>query len=104
MNIEMCIVKYEDLLEDTITNLMKVADFIELDKSEDALRNAIKKASAEQMRKKEKNGFWEKDIDNEELEFIGDATKYQWKNKLTKQQIELIEKYSEIEMKQFGYL
>jgi len=104
INIEMCIIKYEDLLVDTITNLQKVADFIDLDKSEDELRKAVKKGSAKQMRKKEKNGFWEKDIDKDKLEFIGDATKNQWKTKLTREQIELIEKYSEIEMKQFGYL
>ena len=57
LNNDICVIKYEDLLEDTYSNLRRVVDFIELKKNEDELTNAIKKASKQSMREKENNGF-----------------------------------------------
>ena len=103
-NINIFIVRYEDLLLNTIDNLRDVADFLNLEYKEDNLHLAVKKASVKNMKEKYYGGFWEEDADLDELNFIGKATNNQWQDALEQDEIDIIQKYSEKEMKRYGYL
>lgn len=103
-DVDVCVVRYEDLLKDAFSVLKKIMTFLDLDVEPVRIREGIKKASVDKMRRKEKLGFWEDNVNLDKLQFIGPATSNQWQKILTEEQVNLIFYYSGNEMKRFGYL
>lgn len=100
---DVCVIHYEDLLSEPISQVCKILDFIGLQKGLDAIQRAIELSSPENMRKKEKLGLRHGE-DVKGMKFIGEAVNGKWKEKLNTNQVKLIEEYSFIEMKYHGYL
>ena len=104
-NIPKIIIKYEDLLQDTYTTFKKVLNFLRaisnFDISEKQLLFSIQNSSFEKLQTFEnKNQFSE---NQSKYNFFRSGKKNQWKTKLRKDQIKLIEKNLCKEMKFFNY-
>jgi len=102
-NINIYVIRYEDLLYDTSATLIKALDFIGISYKFDNVNNAIEKASVDYLREKENLGMWF-ETEKNNINFIGPAVNNQWISRLSQEQIELIEKFSYNQMKQWGYL
>jgi len=82
---EFLLVRYEDLLDDTVSELGRIAHFLGADCSDSNLRRAVELSSADRMRKLEKQ-----EQDNwvatknrrKDIPFIGEAKSGAWKTAL----------------------
>lgn len=103
LEINLHVIRYEDLLSDTTGQIVKLIDFLEFDISREAIQQAIASASAEKMRLKEKHSMREEEK-ADGFQFIGAAKSKQWKDKLTNDQLDVITKYAGAAMERFGYI
>jgi len=103
IKIDICVVRYEDLLSEPVVQINKIADFIGVEWTIEMINHALDKASVDNMRTREKSGLREYE-NTEGMKFIGEAVSGQWKNRLSSEQVNLIEEYANREMEEFGYL
>ena len=101
--VDLCLIKYEDLISDTIGQINRVVTFLGIMKDKETIIKAIETASPDNMRKKEQMRIRTREGDPG-MKFIGEAKSGSWKNKLTKDQALMIEECLSKEMKEFGYL
>jgi len=86
------ILRYEDMLEDTVLCLRKALEFSEIQVSESDIKKAVQRASFESMRKLEKTkGFNLEQIRN--VEFVRKGKKGSWKEAFGPEDMELFNKY-----------
>jgi len=102
-NLDILVVRYEDFIIDTYSNLCKVTDFLGLAVEPQIIHEAISNSRIGRMKEKEKLGMWE-NSNFQENSFIGAAYSGQWKNGLSDIQIHMINQSCEDQMKRFGYL
>ncbi len=102
-DLDICLIKYEDLINDNFNELQKIIHFIGIDRDNKKIQEAIDKSSKEIMKKKEQLGLW-KGAQYEKMKFIGQATSGQWKESLSDVQVKFVVSYTERQMKRFGYL
>ncbi|WP_373088247.1 sulfotransferase domain-containing protein [Sneathiella sp.] len=97
------IMRYEDMLEAPEKTFGGLAKFLGLNPSKERLAKAIKFSSFDVLRKQEEEkGFNEQSYNNEKFFRVGKAG--QWKDVLSKRQVDKIVKCHYQTMKQFGYL
>lgn len=85
------IVKYEDLKSDTFTVFKNILNFVGMDFSNEAIKDAIAKSDFKEMQKlenKQEKGSFFKDT-NLDIKFVRSG-KSEWKEVLSKDQIELL--------------
>lgn len=99
----LCLIRYEDMLVSPERELQKIAEFMQLEKSDADLSLAVEKCRLDAMRRKEKRG--KRAIETKEgFDFIGSATSGSWKSSLSNAQADLILKANGKLMKKLGYL
>ena len=101
-------IKYEDLLNDIEFEINRIIDFfyknynIKIENKNNKIKNIINSTKFTNLKNIEnENGFIEK---SEHTSFFRKGEKNQWKNKLTKNQLDLIQKCFEKEMIQLKYI
>jgi len=103
---EFLLLRYEDMLENTVRELSKVASFLGMQPTADQLALAVAQSSAAEMRKLEKSQahLWSSIKDTrQDVPFIREARAGGWKTELPFPQVQTIEAtWSEI-MKYLGY-
>jgi hypothetical protein len=101
------LIRYEDLKSNTRNELVKVANFLGIDRSEEVINKAIDGSSVERMRmlEKQQSNVW-KPLKNarRDIPFVRSAKSGSWKNELPQEVIKLIELEYEDLMKSVGYL
>jgi hypothetical protein len=100
------LLRYEDLLADTQTELAKMARFFGVDASPDELSRAIENSSADHLRELEKKegGAWVTTKNKRsDIPFIGSAAAGKWKSVLPGAAVEEIESAWGNTMAQLGY-
>lgn len=100
------LLRYEDLIADTQTELAKVACFFGADASPERLRHAIENSSAARLRELEKKegGEWVATRNKRsDIPFIGNAVTGKWKAALPETAVEEIESAWGNLMTQLGY-
>ena len=106
INIPKIILKYEDLVDDTYNNFLKILEFInqfkKIDINKDKVHEVINRCSFEQVSTNEKRfGFIEK---KGKENFFRKGLVDEWKTALNKDLIQKIEKEFSNEMKELKYL
>ena len=100
------LLRYEDLIADTQTELAKVARFLGVDATPAALSRAIENSSADHLRELEKKegGVWVTTKNKRsDIPFIGNAAAGKWKSVLPDAAVEKIESAWGNTMTQLGY-
>ncbi len=100
------LLRYEDLIADTQTELAKMARFFGVDASPEQLRGAIENSSADHLRELEKKegGEWVTTKNKRsDIPFIGSAVAGKWKSVLPDAAVEEIESAWGNIMAQLGY-
>jgi len=100
------LVRYEDLLDDTVSELGRIAQFLGADASDSNLRRAVELSSADRMRKLEKQ-----EEDNwiatknrrKDIPFVGKAKSGGWKMNLPAECVQQIESAWGDVMNHLGY-
>ena len=100
------LVRYEDLLDDTVSELGRIAQFLGADASDSNLRRAVELSSADRMRKLEKQ-----EEDNwiatknrrKDIPFVGKAKSGGWKTNLPGECVQQIESAWGDVMNHLGY-
>jgi len=100
------LVRYEDLLDDTVSELGRIAQFLGADASDSNLRRAVELSSADRMRKLEKQ-----EEDNwiatknrrKDIPFVGKAKSGGWKTNLPEECVQQIESAWGDVMNHLGY-
>jgi hypothetical protein len=100
------LVRYEDLLDDTVSELGRIAGFLGADASDSNLRRAVELSSAERMRKLEKQ-----EQDNwiatknrrKDIPFVGKAKSGNWKTNLPPECVRQMESAWGDVMNHLGY-
>jgi Sulfotransferase domain len=96
------VVRYEDLIRKPIVAFSRVARFLGLDPSRDRLERAIKASSFESLRAQEDaHGFRERSYKAEKFFRVGKSG--QWREKLTKAEIDRVVDNHKAQMERFGY-
>jgi|SRR5580704_15658226 Sulfotransferase domain len=88
------LMRYEDMLEDTHSELAKIASFLGVSASAEHLRRAVENSSADQMRKLEKSQahLWSSTKDTrQDVPFVRAATASGWKSELPDESVAEIE-------------
>jgi Sulfotransferase domain len=88
------LLRYEDLLTNTVRELAAIARFMGVDAAADKLQCAVQRSSAGEMRQLEKDGgrHWVSTRNKrEDIPFIGAAASGKWKSKLSAQAVQEIE-------------
>lgn len=100
------LVRYEDLLDDTVAELGRIAHFLGADASDSNLRRAVELSSADRMRKLEKqeqdNWIATKDR-RRDIPFVGKAKSGAWKSALPAPCVQQIESAWGDVMNPLGY-
>ena len=101
------IIKYEDLLINTKSEINKLSTFLKkftkFNVSDQKIQNILKTTSFEKLKKmEEKEGFEE--ASNSTIKFFNLGPNNDWKNVLSKNLIDSIEKNFNKEMKELGYI
>ncbi|GAA0486481.1 sulfotransferase domain-containing protein [Salinibacillus aidingensis] len=106
-NSNFLLIKYEDMLEDIYSEMIKVCDFLDLNVNKSELTMAIEKSSFDNLQKSEvevQNKAEELKNTNQNIKFFRSGKKGQWNDYLTKKQIEILEsQYSNL-LKKLGYI
>ena len=103
---EFLLVRYEDLLDDTVGELARVAHFLAADGSDANLRRAVELSSAERMRKLEKQEHenWVATKNRrQDIPFVGKAKSGAWKTALPPTCVQQIESAWGDVMTHLGY-
>lgn len=96
------IVRYEDLIDDTVACLKKALDFAEISVPEKDIENAVRRASFDSMKKLEK----EKGFNLEQLrtvEFVRQGKQGSWQEVFGPEDLELFNKYHGGAIPELGY-
>jgi len=102
-NVDVCIIRYEDMLSKGFESFKRALEFVEIYASDTAIKRAIKATNFSKLKsREEKDGFGEKNIKAENFFRSGKANQY--KKELTKSQIEYVIKTQKPMMKKLGYL
>lgn len=99
--------RYEDLLQDTMGELAKVARFLNIEPTEERLSHAIEKSSAGEMRKLEKQQSKDWVLTKstrQDKPFVRAATSGGWKSVLPQKSVQMIEAAWGSEMQLLGYV
>src|SRR5882757_4963493 len=103
---EFLLVRYEDMLSDTQSELAKVARFLNIDPTDDRLANAVERSSADRMRKLEasQGEQWVSTKNKRtDIPFVRTASSGLWKEKLPPSSIAEIESAWGPLMRELGY-
>jgi hypothetical protein len=96
------VVRYEDMIKKPIVAFSRVARFLGLNPERQRLERAIKASSFESLRAQEDaHGFRERSYKAEKFFRVGKAG--QWREKLTKAEIERMADIHKVQMERFGY-
>ena len=99
-------VRYEDLTESPIEKMTEIAGFLNLDRTDDQIRLAVERSSANEMRKLEKQTAhkWKALKDGDQnIAFVGKAQPNAWESKLETEEVALIESKWKPTLERFGY-
>ncbi|WP_353930081.1 sulfotransferase domain-containing protein [Okeanomitos corallinicola TIOX110] len=102
IGVEIELIKYEDLLLNPEPEIMKLSTIMGIQFTSEDVQRALQAAAVEKMRSKETKGMPRHER-QEKAQFIGEATNKQWLEKLTAEQLNLIEEYLGHTMKRCGY-
>lgn len=100
------LLRYEDMLSDTLYQTSRLAEFLELKLTTDLLEQAIERSSSDQMRKLEKrqgNDWVSTKGKRSDIPFVRSATSGGWKNKLPESSAAEIEAAWGSMMRTLGY-
>jgi len=101
-NIDVILVRYEDMLYDTYNTFSRIVEELEISASKTAINKAIKKSSFKQLQSQEKKkGFKEKNIKADN--FFRSGKTNQYLNELTPEQIDKIYSFHKKQMNALGY-
>jgi estrone sulfotransferase len=102
-NLNLYIVRYEDLLSDTERQILELTSSLGLNVTKEAVQRAVASATIEKMRMKEARGMRASEK-AQGFQFIGPATSKVWKDKLTLHQLDVINSYAGDAMERHGYI
>lgn len=100
------LVRYEDLLSNTATELRSLMDLLRLDTEPERIERAIRLSSAGHMRSlelKQWKQWTETKSSRGDIPFVRDATSGGWRGKLSRESIQKIEMAWGATMKELGY-
>lgn len=101
-NIDVILVRYEDMLHDTFNTFNRIVTELGIKASKTAVTKAIKKSSFKQLQGQEKKkGFKEKNIRSDS--FFRSGKTEQYHNELTLEQIDKIYTFHKKQMNKLGY-
>lgn len=103
----MVIVKYENLLTDTLAELRKLSDFLSYEMEDEKLKEISEMNSIENIRNKVRVHGWEYDkaySNSDSLSFFRKGVIGNYKNEMSEEQISFFEKRFENELKRMDYL
>jgi estrone sulfotransferase len=103
LGINLHILRYEDLLQDTRNQVCNLATILNVQVDEHLITRVVEAASVKKMRSKEKQGMPEHES-SKNLEFISVAASNQWNEQLSSEQLNLMHHYLGDDMKRYGYL
>jgi hypothetical protein len=99
----LCVLRYEDMLDQPLAAFSKVVEFLKIDAGEKRVRRAIEASSFEQLRKMEDEfGFAERPVSAKA--FFREGRKDQWQDVLTEEQRRRIIARHRTQMERFGYV
>jgi hypothetical protein len=97
------IMRYEDMLDDTLGTFERLARHLLMRPSDQQLQEAIARSSFENLRKQEEaEGFREKP--DSAKRFFREGKSGQWEEQLTRRQVRRIVQRHHVQMARFGYL
>jgi hypothetical protein len=98
-----CVIRYEDMLNDSLTSFTMASQFLELDADEAAIQRAIAQSSFEKLAAQEQEkGFRERSAKAERFFRSGKAGS--WRATLSAEQVEkIVQDHSDV-MRRFGYI
>jgi hypothetical protein len=100
------LVRYEDLLSNTVTELRNIMDLLRLDAEPERIERAIRLSSAAHMRSLEQKQWrqWTETKDSRgDIPFVRDAKSGGWRGQLSRESIHKIEMAWGATMKEIGY-
>ncbi len=102
-NIEVILVRYEDMLHDSFNTFKNVVQRLEIKASDTAIKKAVKMSSFKKLQKQEKEkGFREKNVRSEK--FFRSGKTGQFEKELSPTQIQNVIDAHQEQMKQLNYL
>ena len=114
-NGNLLVVRYEDLRKDTETGLLEMLNFLGIQRDREQIRKAIENNSLRAMREKEekakKSGatlgkgtlLRKHNLDREDARFVRSGSVGGWREKLTREQSEMVTKYAGEALVKAGY-
>ncbi|MFZ6689835.1 sulfotransferase domain-containing protein [Undibacterium sp. SXout11W] len=98
-----CVVKYEDMLKDSLTSFTRASDFLELKAEQVAIQRAIEQSSFEKLAAQEQEkGFRERSVKAERFFRSGKAGS--WRDTLNAEQVDkIVHDHHEV-MRRFDYI
>lgn len=102
-NIQLKIIKYEDIIDTPIDTLAEISRFLGIEANPDEISRAVLQSQSEDMRKKELMGNRAVQ-DSGKAYFIGAAKARSWVDHLDPESIREIESLARITMEKYGYL
>jgi hypothetical protein len=100
---QLCVVRYEDMLDKRIATFTKVAQFLGLDVAASAVRQALRFSSFEELRKQEEAGGF-KEQGHHAKPFFNRGQKGQYEEVLSDHQIKALVDAHREQMGRFGYI
>lgn len=98
-----CVVRYEDLLEKPVKTFTSVLGLLRQDKATPRIKRAVANSSFAALKKQEnKAGFRERSAHSKR--FFREGRKNQWREVLSREQIQAVVDANREQMKRFGYL
>jgi hypothetical protein len=114
-NGNLLIVRYEDLRKDTEPGLLEMLNFLGIDRSRDQVRKAIENNSLRAMREKEEKAknsgatlgkgtlLRKHNLDREDGRFVRSGSVGGWREKLSREQNEMVTRYAGDDLLRAGY-
>jgi Sulfotransferase domain len=114
-NGNLLIVRYEDLRKDTEPGLLEMLNFLGIDRSRDHVRKAIENNSLRAMREKEEKAknsgatlgkgtlLRKHNLDREDGRFVRSGSVGGWREKLSREQNEMVTRYAGDDLLRAGY-
>ena len=103
----MIIIKYEDLVIDAFDNILKILNFIGIDRGDDDIEKILNNNNFSQMKSKETNMSDQNQLfkdTNKKIPFLRKGKINQWKSELDDAQVQTFEKEFGATMSEIGYL
>lgn len=106
----MLIIKYEDLLVDKKREILRILDFLNLQRSEEAIKTTIEATSFENMKKMENSFSWQRSKSfktwKQDANFVreGKAKGFEEDEEINNEWLKYFEKESQLALKQFNYI